>query len=258
MERYFFRARALALWIVALASCAGVFDDNLCQAQTDTDVAESMGVGMKSRFASGAEPIAIERTKIIPGTPMSVNSTMKNILTSNSGGSFGGILARYDTSNFGKFFGTGTFTTRPNVSSARVDALTNLDQGDNEVENVETERMYPPRLALDFNKYPTRLSSRASSETREVDRLDISSQIENVLTRCDFDPSYERIQAERLGTKIVLNGRVKSFRTSELLERVLTINFGENSIVNNIEIEEANDKECAPLDLYGRPLRRPL
>lgn len=258
MGRYFYGVSALTLLIVAIASIVGVFGDNRCLAQTETDVAESMGVGMKSRFASGAEPITIERTKIVPGTPMSVNSTMKNILTSNSGSSFGGILARYDTANFGKFFGTGTFTARPNVSSARVDALTNLDQGDNEVDNIETERMYPPRLSLDFNQYPTRLSSRASGEIREVDRLNISSQIENVLTRCDFDPSRESVQAERMGTKIILNGRVKSFRTSELLERVLTINFGENSIVNNIEIEEPYEQESVPLDLYGRPLKRSL
>ncbi len=258
MGRYFFGTRALTLLVVALASTVGVFGDNQCQAQTDTDVAESMGVGMKSRFASGAEPIAIERTRIVPGTPMSVNSTMKNILTSNSGSSFGGILARYDTSNFGKFFGTGTFTTRPNVSNARVDALTNLDQGDNEVDNIDAERMYPPRLSLDFNKYPTRLSMKPSSEAREVDRLNISSQIDNVLTRCDFDPRSESVQAERLGTKIVLNGRVKSARTSELLERVLTINFGENSIVNNLEIEEPYNKESVSVDLYGRPLSRSL
>ena len=203
-----------------------VFLAPFCWAQTDiNDAAESMGVGMKSRFASGAEPIAIQRTKIIPGTPMSVNSTMSNILTSNSGSSFGGILARYDTANFGKFFGTGALPARAPSFGSRVDALTDLDQGDNEVENIEVERMYPPRLSIDFD---------------------------DKQTRCDFDRARETVRIENIGEKVYLRGKVKSERTARLLENVLSINFGGEAVVNELAVEGTDDPN---VDVFGHSIQ---
>ena len=75
---------------------------------------------------------------------MSVNSTMGNILTSNgNSGSFGGILARYDVSNFGKFFGTGEIPQR--VVSARANVTAQIENAigrfkfDRSIESVRVE-----------------------------------------------------------------------------------------------------------------------
>ena len=220
-------------------------------AQEETDAAASMGVGMKSRFASGATPVAIERTKIVPGTPMSVNSTMSKILTSNTGASFGGILARYDTSSFGKFFGSGTMTPRNALSSSRVDALNNLDQSDNEVENIENERMYPARLVLDFNEFPVRLTAPKSTEESSQERAALASQIENVLARLNFDRTREVVRVENVGTRIYLRGKVRTAREAQLLENVLAINYGGDAVVNELIIEEPT--KGSNVDLFGRP-----
>ena len=224
-----------------------------CWAQTDiNDAAESMGVGMKSRFASGAEPIAIQRTKIIPGTPMSVNSTMSNILTSNSGSSFGGILARYDTANFGKFFGTGALPARAPSFGSRVDALTDLDQGDNEVENIEVERMYPPRLSIDFGDKQTRLLTTKTGDSIRTTRAALATQIDIALERCDFDRARETVRIENIGEKVYLRGKVKSERTSRLLENVLSINFGGEAVVNELAVEGTDDPN---VDVFGHSIQ---
>ena len=210
---------------------------------TETDAAESMGVGMKSRFASGATPIEIQRTQIIPGTPMSVNSTMSNILTSNRGGAFGGILARYDTTTFGKFFGTGELPQR--TISQRIQELEALDQGDNTVENVEIDRMYPPRLVVDFNELPTRSLKSAAS------RANMTTQIENVLSRFEFDPHRESVRVEMLGGKLILRGAVQSTRLSQLIANVLSMQPGVDEVDNQLIVlaPDANN-----VDLFGRPI----
>ena len=81
------------------------------EAQEEVDATASLGVAQQSRFADGAEPVAMERARIVPGTPLAVNSTMQRLISSSSG-SFGGILSRYDTANFGKFFGGGSVALR--------------------------------------------------------------------------------------------------------------------------------------------------
>ncbi|MDO5309117.1 MAG: BON domain-containing protein [Planctomycetia bacterium] len=233
--------------LVACALCLTLSSarSSVAQTATDSDVAQSMGVGMQSRFASGATPISIERTSIIPGTPMAVNSTMSNIMTTNGrNGSFGGILARYDTSTFGKFFGTGQLTQR--TPSTRIDDLDNLTQGDNEVENVEMERMYPPRLTLDFDAFPRR------SLTSENARYAITSQVENVMARFNFDKSVETLQIESEGTTIILRGRVKTAREARLLANVVGMQAGVDQVINNLEILTPETDE---LDVFGRPLR---
>ena len=241
--------------LTAVFALGFLFPMSFALGQTgESDVAESMGVGLKSRFASGATPITIERTQIVPGTPMSVKSTMSNILTSNSGASFGGILARYDTSTFGKFFGTTTTAPRAGFSSSRVDALNALDQGDNEIENVEaTDRMYPPRLSIDFREYPTRIASKQKQDGEELkaDRLGLATQIDNVLSRCAFDRNSELVRVETVGERVFLRGHVKSERTSRLLESVLSLNLGGEVIVNELTV---NTPESENVDLFGRPL----
>ncbi len=209
----------------------------------EADVAQSMGVGLKSRFASGATPIQLSRTSIIPGTPMSVNSTMSNIMTSGSNSSFGGILARYDTSNFGKFFGTGTLA--PRATSARVDALDNLTQADNEVENIETERMYPPRLVLDFQEYP--IHSLKKSDNQRT----LTTHIENVLSRYEFNPDEEEIDVSFSGSTVFLRGNVKSGRLARLVESVVGMQAGVEKVVNELDVLEP---ETNNVDVFGRQI----
>ncbi|MGI6400926.1 MAG: hypothetical protein ACOX0A_02250 [Thermoguttaceae bacterium] len=218
---------------------------------TESEAAESMGVGMKSRFASGATPITIERTEIVPGTPMSVNSTMSNILTSSSGTSFGGILSRYDTSTFGKFFGSGSLQVTPPDLSGRVDALNALDHGDNEIDNIETARMYPPRLVLDFKERPRRINAKVSDQDLKSERAMLATQIDNVLSRCDFDPTKESVRIERVDSKIYLRGKIRTPRISMLLESVMALRYGADSVVNEIEVEASSDSN---VDIFGRPL----
>ena len=212
------------------------------QAASETDVAQSMGVGLQSRFASGAKPIELTRTEIVPGTPMTVNSTMNNIMASNRGNSFGGILARYDTTNFGKFFGSGTLA--PHTNSSRVDALENLTQADADIENVETERMYPPRLWIDFNLLPTR-----SLSSPDV-RTGLGSQITNVLARFDIDPSVENVDFRTEGSTVYLVGKVKYAREAELLKNVISLQGGVNKVVSELEIL---NPEVRDVNIYGLP-----
>jgi len=209
-------------------------------AQTDeADVSQTTGVGKESRFDSGLTPITIDRTKITPGTPMSVTSAMSKMISS-SGNSFGGILGRYDTSNFGKFFGTGTMTQR--TTSSRIDSLEALATGDNEVDNVETEKMYPPRLVLDFNKFPTRtLQSRES-------RLQVLSQMKNAVARLDIDPKVEAVRVSFDGTTVYLRGQVRSARCSRLLESVVGLQSGVERVVNELNVLEP---ETNNVDLFG-------
>lgn len=208
----------------------------------ETDVAQSMGVGLQSRFASGATPVQLSRTEIIPGTPMSVSSTMSNMM-SGSNNSFGGILSRYDTSNFGKFFGSGTFVQRTN--SSRIDALDNLEQTDNEIDNIENARMYPPRLVIDFNKFPTR--SLSSNESR----AHLASQVDNVLARFDFDPKTENVQVENVGSTVYLRGKVRSGRMARLIESVIGLQAGVDRVVNELKVAEP---EKSVVDVMGRNL----
>ncbi len=233
-------ASIVGLIVLTIVSMCG--SSAWAQAAGETDVAQTMGVGLQSRFASGATPVQLSRTSIIPGTPMSVSSTMSNMMSGNNN-SFGGILARYDTSNFGKFFGTGTLAPRTN--SSRVDALDNLGQADNEVENIENARMYPPRLVLDFTQFPTR--SLATNESR----AHIASQVDNVLARFDFDPKTEEVQVENLGSTVYLRGKVRSGRMARLIENVIGLQSGVDKVVNELEIAEP---ETRAVDVFGKEL----
>lgn len=232
-----------ALFVVIFAMMLATTQSVLAQATADTDVAQSMGVGLQSRFASGATPVQLARTSITPGTPMSVSSTMSNMM-SGSNNSFGGILSRYDTSNFGKFFGTGNLAPRAN--SDRIAALENLlPDTDNEIENEETARMYPPRLVLNFREHPRR------SLTTKESTLHLSKQVENVLARFKFDPKTEIVNVETQGQTVIITGKVKSGRMSRLLESVLGVQGGVENVVNQLEVAIP---ETLNVDVYGNEL----
>lgn len=217
------------------------------EAQEDVDATASLGVAQQSRFADGAEPVAMERAQIVPGTPLAVNSTMQRLISS-SRGSFGGILARYDTENFGKFFGGGSVALRDLTAlSDRLDELEDLASGDNEVENdVEVARMYPPRLALNFAEFPTR------SLTAKTSQTNLAAQIENVVARFPVDKGVESFAYESKDGVVYLRGKLKSTRMIRMLENVVSMQPGVRKVVNEI-------KPLAPeptaVDVLGRPVK---
>ncbi|MBQ6827728.1 MAG: hypothetical protein IJO46_06900, partial [Thermoguttaceae bacterium] len=210
------------------------------------DATASLGVAQQSRFAGGADPVAMERAQIVPGTPLAVNSTMQRLITS-SRGSFGGILARYDVANFGKFFGGGSVALRDlSALSNRLDELEDLASGDNEVENdVEVARMYPPRLALNFAEFPTR------SLATQGAQMNLAAQIENVVARFPVDKSVESFSYEAKGNVVYLRGKLRSTRMIKTLENVVSMQPGVAKVVNEIQ---ALEPETGKVDVFGRPL----
>ncbi len=228
--------------LVAAAFCVAAPTVWAQETGAELEVSESMGLGKQSRFVSGAAPISIDRTSIVPGTPLSVSSTMQNIIASGGRTSFGGILARYDVENFGKLFGTGTLAQREPTN--RVDDLE--APPDNEVENdLDVARMYPPRLVLDFNEFPKRaLGSTAA-------RANLKAQIANVVARCDFDRKTENFRVDMNGDVVYLRGTVRSARTSYLLENVVAMQPGVERVVNELEVSEP---QTQAVDVFGRPI----
>ncbi|MBP3558805.1 MAG: hypothetical protein J6K20_14030 [Thermoguttaceae bacterium] len=217
------------------------------EAQEEVDATASLGVAQQSRFADGAEPVAMERARIVPGTPLAVNSTMQRLISSSSG-SFGGILSRYDTENFGKFFGGGSVALRDLTAlSDRLAELEDLAAGDNEVENdVEVARMYPPRLALNFADFPTRSLTTRSAQTN------LAAQIENVVARFPVDKNVESFAYEAKGNVVYLRGKLKSTRMIKTLENVVSMQPGVAKVVNEIKPLEP---ETGVVDVFGRPLK---
>ena len=238
----FFRA---ALSVAASASI-GLSVANV-EAQEEVDATASLGVAQQSRFADGAEPVAMERARIVPGTPLAVNSTMQRLISSSSG-SFGGILSRYDTANFGKFFGGGSVALRDLTAlSDRLAELEDLAAGDNEVENdVEVARMYPPRLALDFAEFPTR------SLTAKTSQTNLAAQVENVVARFPVDKSVESFSYESKGEVVYLRGKLKSTRMIRMLENVVSMQPGVRKVVNEIK---PLSPEPTAVDVFGQPLK---
>ena len=240
-EKFFRAAVGVAASALLTFSAANV------GAQEEVDATASLGVAQQSRFADGAEPVAMERAQIVPGTPLAVNSTMQRLISS-SRGSFGGILARYDTENFGKFFGGGSVALRDlSALSDRLSQLEDLAAGDNEVENdVEVARMYPPRLALNFADFPTRSLATRSAQTN------LATQIENVVARFPVDKNVESFAYEAKGNVVYLRGKLKSTRMIKTLENVVSMQPGVVKVVNEIQPLEP---ETGAVDVFGRPLK---
>lgn len=240
-EKFFRAAVGVAASALLTLSAASV------GAQEELDATASLGVAQQSRFAGGAEPVAMERAQIVPGTPLAVNSTMQRLISS-SRGSFGGILARYDVDSFGKFFGGGSVALRDLTAlSDRLSDLEDLAAGDNEVENdVEVARMYPPRLALNFAEFPTRSLSARSAQTN------LAAQIENVVARFPVDKNVESFAYEAKGNVVYLRGKLKSTRMIKTLENVVSMQPGVAKVVNEIKPLEP---EPGKVDVFGRPVK---
>lgn len=207
-----------------------------------TEATQSLGVGMESRFTAGSKPIVIDRVKITPGTPMTVKPTMDNMITSEEEGSFGGILGRYDTSTFGKFFESGSLNTRATTAArARLD----LSLGDNTLNNAgpAVPRMYPPRLYVDFAELPV-----SNTSERQV-RLNIAGQVKNMLTRFGTDPQRERVELVFLEDSVVLQGQIRLMDHSVALENVLAMEPGVERVVNRLVVLESPRGSDSPLTI---------
>ena len=144
----------------------------------------------------------------------------------------------------------------PRTNSSRVSALDDLAQGDNEVENVETAETYPPRLAIDYSCFAFK-KSRLGLETKDA-QAQIQKQIDNVTFRLAADPHFkydpltERVTFKRVGSVVYLRGKVKSGHTSRLVESVVGMQGGVETVVNEIEVEDPENGGM--VDVFGASL----
>ena len=211
-----------------------------------TEATQSLGVGLESRFNSGSKPIEIDRVNITPGTPMTVKPTMDNMISKEGTTSFGGILGRYDTTNFGKFFASGGLAAQQAAARKAKDPALTL--GDNVVDNSDAKipRMYPPRLYIDPAEFPV-----TTDATRQV-RLNVISQVKNMLTRFGTDSRREQVELVFQGDSVILQGQIRLKDQSLALENVLALEPGVGRVENRLVVLEPGD---GLVDLLGQPVQ---
>lgn len=200
----------------------------------ETEATQSLGVGLESRFTSGANPIKSERVQINPGTPLQVKATMDSMVgkkTAGKNASFGGILGRYDTTSFGKFFAAGSLEQKAYQSSAK-SKLDNLSLGDNTTDNSKAKiaRMYPPRYYIDPMEYPI------TTEYAQQRQKFIENQLNNVLTHFNVSPETVKLRFE--GSCLILSGKVHSNDLAGAIVRTLSLEPGVEQIENRLVIVE--------------------
>ena len=216
-------------------------------AQTATAVSEtsaSLGLGNQTRFSSGFEPIKIERTNIVPGRPFKVKATMDNFISSSKE-SFGGILNRYDTSQFGKFF---TLDKGATVGGAMPDRTIPPQAASLTAGKTGAEQMYPPRLAIDGAAYPS-TDCAAPAFKQSIDRA-----VRRILDKRPLEKDIERLELVFQGEKIVLRGEVKSKQTAETFQLALGMEPGVAEVVNEMKVlSTAAPSETDPLGWEKTP-----
>ncbi len=198
----------------------------------ETEATQSMGVGLESRFSAGASPIKSERVQINPGTPLQVKATMDNMVSSGKAGkSFGGILGRYDTTTFGKFFAAGSLEQQ-DYQAATKTKLDDLSLGDNVTDNSKAKiaRMYPPRYYIDPTDYP--LSNEYLAQRQDL----VKNQLNNILTH--FSVPAESVKLRFEGNCLVLTGKVRSNDLAESIVRILSLEPGVEQIENRLVIAD--------------------
>lgn len=198
----------------------------------ESETSANMGVGLESRFNSGIQPMKFDRMNIIPGTPMTVKPTMDNMVSDSKGRASGGILSRYDTSNFGKFFASGSLN-QPTYAD-RTSKLGDLSQRDNAFQNRATriERIYPPRLFSDPNELPI----------MKVDSPEVQMNVENTIRglgkRFEFEKYGEKIFTRFDTGVLVLTGNLRSSELADTIVNILSMEAGIDRIENKIIILE--------------------
>ena len=225
-------AGALGLLMAAAFFVCGASVSAQTKPAVTTGVSEtsaSLGLGSQTRFASGYTPIKIERTTIVPGMPFKVKATMDNFI-STSKETFGGILNRYDTSQFGRFFSLGKSTTGASASPMRT--LPSSANGTGIASQTDSKRMYPPRLAIDFADYPA-TDSAAPEFKQSIDKA-----VRRILRRRPLDEKTEQLTLVFQGERIVLRGKVNSPRTVETLRYTLGMEPGVTEVVSELEVAQ--------------------
>jgi hypothetical protein len=199
-------------------------------AAQQSETAESLGLGGASRFETGFAPIAIERTRIIPGVPFNVKPTMDN-LVSSSKTSMGGILNRFDTSKFGQMFGTGTTT----ATQATLGALQRRSSPAAAVSATTPGKptTYPPRLEFDVGD-----TAATAESVDDATRERIYRHVSDFLAR--YSPKTPKRDVNLLydGRTLILRGRVDSAYTADILALTMEMEPGIDKVVNELTAPE--------------------
>lgn len=235
---YIFRLTCFAFLLMATLCGGREALAQVANTEVKMEATESLGVGLESRFDSGVKPITAERVRIVPGTPLTVKPTMDNLITTQGQHSFGGILGRYDTSNFGKFFDSGSFTPltneTPTTPASRHDSASMLADS-------SSGRIYPPRLTFDENEMPL------SDGFSPIVQKNIIAQVQNVARQLGFDPTKEKVELVFEGRTLILTGQILSKDHSTTLERVLSMEPGIDRVENRIATADSSELLQMPI-----------
>ena len=217
------------LLFVGIIVCAAELSAQAVPKTGISDTAATLGLGAQSRLGSGYSPIQLERTEIIPGVPFNVKPTMDNFISAGGQASYGGILNRYDMTNFGRFFSSRT----TNLSAAAAERALPASGGNTVIDNALGEpRMYPPRIDISTERYPTTQLSSPETRTR------IDQTVRRILEVNPLEPSEEKLILVFKENSVFLRGTVKSPRTAERLMLGLGMEPGVENVINELEIVE--------------------
>ena len=191
-----------------------------------SETADALGLGSESRFESGYTPIVIDRTTIVPGIPFNVKPTMDN-LVKTSGPSMGGILNRFDTSKFGRFFGgsadaAAAMPTR-NLAPAAKEGVTAAQLS-------AAPKIYPPRLEINYAESPQ------TDVADPIIKQKINEHLLGVLDRYPLTSPEEQVILVFQGRTLILRGKIRSDYTSDLLFITMQMEPGIDAVVNELEI----------------------
>ena len=226
MKRFpHFRLRRSRITGIFLLVCAFCPFSALTAQQSET--AASLGLGT-SRFDSGYSPIVISHTTIVPGTPFNVKPTMDNLI-STSKTSMGGILTRFNTSNFGQIFNGPAIPAAPAATSA---IARKAPPPPAPPAVVPGNQPYPPRLVLDEDFPQTRES--VDFDTREK----IEQITKEILARNNDLYSTCRVGFDYEGRTVTLRGNVDSAYVADLIALAVEMEPGIDRVVNELAVPD--------------------
>lgn len=205
--------------------------DSLFAQAKQSETAESLGLGTASRFETGYTPIVIERTTITPGVPFNVKPTMDN-LVKTTGPSMGGILNRFDTSKFGRFF-DGSGQDAPSAAMTR--NLPVAKEGVTAAQLSASPSLYPPQLVFDYRESPQ------TDVSDPLVKKKINLHLRQFLDRYPLTSPDEQVILVFDGRRLILRGKIYSAYTSDLLFIAMQMEPGIDTVVNELEILEPKE-----------------
>ena len=215
------KARATGIFLLVCVFCTF---SALPAQQSET--AASLGLGT-SRFDSGYSPIVVNHTTIVPGTPFNVKPTMDNLISASKT-SMGGILTRFNTSNFGQIF-NGPAVPVPMASAA---IARKAPPAAVPPAAVPGNLPYPPRLVLDGDFTPIENSVSLDTQKRiEQITQDVLARNEELYNSCRIEFEYE-------GRTVTLRGNVDSAYVADLIALTIEMEPGIDSVVNELVTPE--------------------